>query len=70
MYLFYRWETCVREATVLGMLGFASLGPHIQLSRNFSRAYDEMIFYVLLGSAVIFIGDLISLYLRRGLAKA
>ena len=70
MYLFYRWETCVREATVLGMLGFASLGLHIQLSRNFSRAYDEMIFYVLLGSAVIFIGDLISLYLRRGLAKA
>jgi hypothetical protein len=29
-----------------------------------------MIFYVLLGSAVIFIGDLISVYLRRGLAKA
>lgn len=55
---------------MLGMLGFASLGLHIQLSRNFSRAYDEMIFYVLLGSAVIFIGDLISLYLRRGLAKA
>lgn len=69
MYLFYRWETCVREATILGMLGFASLGLHIQLARNFSRAYDEMIFYVLLGSAVIFIGDLISVYLRRSLAN-
>lgn len=70
MYLFYRWETCVREATILGMLGFASLGLHIQLARNFSRAYDEMLFYVLLGASVIFIGDLVSLYLRRYLARA
>ena len=70
MYLFYRWETCVREATILGMLGFTSLGLHIQLARNFSRAYDEMLYYVLLGAAVIFIGDLISVYLRRGLARA
>jgi phosphonate transport system permease protein len=70
MYLFYRWETCVREATILGMLGFASLGLHIQLARNFSRAYDEMFYYVLLGAAVIFIGDLISVYLRRYLASA
>jgi len=69
MYLFYRWETCVREATVLGMLGFASLGLQIQLARNFSRAYDEMLFYVLLGSAVIFIGDILSLYLRRALLQ-
>ena len=69
MYLFYRWETCVREATILGMLGFASLGLHIQLARNFSRAYDEMLFYVLLGASVIFIGDLISIYLRSTLAR-
>ena len=52
------------------MLDYASLGLHIQLSRNFSRAYDEMLFYVLLASAVIFIGDLTSVYLRRGLARA
>ena len=26
LYVFYRWETCVREATVLGMLGVVSLG--------------------------------------------
>lgn len=70
MYLFYRWETCVREATVLGMLGFASLGLHINLSRNFSRAYDEMLFYVLLGSAVIFIGDFISILIRRSLRNS
>lgn len=29
-----------------------------------------MLFHVLLGGEVIFIGDLISLYLGRGLAKA
>jgi len=69
MYLFYRWETCVREATILGMLGFASLGLHINLARNFSRAYDEMFFYVVLGVIVIFIGDFISIFLRRGLRK-
>jgi len=70
LYLFYRWETCVREATILGMLGVVSLGYHIQLARNFSRAYDEMFFYVLLGAAVIFLGDLISHVLRRALTKA
>ncbi|MGB0993614.1 MAG: PhnE/PtxC family ABC transporter permease, partial [Akkermansiaceae bacterium] len=70
MYLFYRWETCVREATVLGMLGFASLGLHIDLARNFSREYDAMLFYVLLGAAVVFIGDFISIFIRRGLRKA
>lgn len=70
MYLFYRWETCVREATILGMLGFASLGLQIHLARNFSRAYDEMLFYVLLGAAVIFIGDLASFFLRRALTKS
>ncbi|MBT8037643.1 MAG: ABC transporter permease subunit [Verrucomicrobiae bacterium] len=70
MYLFYRWETCVREATILGMLGFASLGLQIHLARHLFRAYDEMLFYVLLGAAVIFIGDLVSVFLRRALTKA
>ncbi len=70
MYLFYRWETCVREATILGMLGFASLGLQIHLARNLFRAYDAMLFYVLLGAAVIFLGDLVSFFLRRALTKA
>jgi len=70
LYLFYRWETCIREATILGMLGVVSLGYHIQLARNFYRAYDEMIFYVLLGAAVIFLGDLTSFFLRRALVKS
>lgn len=70
LYLFYRWETCVREATILGMLGGISLGYHIKIARNFSRAYDEMFFYVLLGAAVIFIGDTISFFLRRSLMRS
>ena len=70
LYLFYRWETCVREATILGMLGGISLGYHIKIVRNFSRAYDEMFFYVLLGAAVIFIGDTLSFFLRRSLMRS
>jgi len=70
MYLFYRWETCVREATVLGMLGVASLGMQIDHARNFYRAYDEMFFYVLIGAAVILIGDFISVAMRGVLRRA
>lgn len=70
MYLFYRWETCVREATVLGMLGFSTLGLHINLARNLFRTYDTMLFFVLLGAAVIFIGDFLSVYLRKILRES
>ncbi|BDS05695.1 hypothetical protein NT6N_07350 [Oceaniferula spumae] len=70
MYLFYRWETCVREATILGMLGVASLGYEIEIARNFSRSYDEMFFFVLLGAAVVFIGDFVSMALRHKLRSA
>jgi len=60
----YRWETCIREATVLGMLGIASLGFWIQdaRARNF---YDEMLFLVLLGTGLILLGELLGLVVRR-----
>lgn len=51
------------------MLGFASQGLPIQLALNFSRAYDEMLFYVLLGAAVIFVGDLVSVVWGKKLRK-
>lgn len=66
LFFFYRWETCLREATILGMLGISSLGYYISISRNWLR-YDQMLFYVLLGAAVIFAGDLLSDWLRRKL---
>jgi phosphonate transport system permease protein len=64
LFFFYRWETCVREATILGMLGISSLGYYISLARGAFR-YDRMLFFVLLGALVIFAGDLLSDWLRR-----
>tara|TARA_B100000925_G_scaffold65282_1_gene44315 strand:+ start:2005 stop:2898 length:894 start_codon:yes stop_codon:yes gene_type:complete len=65
IYFFYRWETCVKDATVLGMLGVLTLGKLIALSKGFF--WDEMFFYILLGSSVILVGDLFSTFLRRKL---
>ena len=64
LYYFYRWETCVREATVLGLLGFVSLGWYIQDARAGVR-YDEMLAFVSLGSAIILAGDFVSSRVRR-----
>ena len=64
LYFFYRYETCVREATVLGMLGVASLGYWIQDARARQR-YDEMLFYVLLGALLVLCADLASFLARR-----
>lgn len=69
LYLFYRWETCVREASVLGMLGVASLGLSISLARNFYYAYDAMFFFVTLGSCAVMAGDFLSLIARHYLRK-
>lgn len=66
LFFFYRWETCVREATILGMLGISSLGYYISISHNYLR-YDKMLFYVLLGAMVILAGDVLSDVLRRRL---
>jgi phosphonate transport system permease protein len=64
LYFFYRWETCVREATVLGMLGIPSLGFWIDDARN-RRQFDRMFFYILLGAAIVLLGDLVSALARR-----
>ena len=59
LFFLYRWETCVREATVLGMLGISSLGFWIQDARARNH-YDEMFFLILLGGTLVLIGDLLS----------
>jgi len=69
LYFFYRWETCVREATVLGMLGVLSLGSLIRDARA-SNFYDEMLFYVMLGAALVLVGDLVSALARAALRRA
>jgi phosphonate transport system permease protein len=63
LYFFYRFETCVREATVLGMLGVASLGYWIQDSRT-RQFYDEMLFFVALGAAIVLAADMVSMLAR------
>ncbi len=68
LYFFYRWETCVREATVLGMLGVASLGFWIVDARARGR-YDELLFFLLLGVALVLLGDALSSLLRSRLRK-
>ena len=63
LFFFYRWESCVREATVLGMLGISSLGYYISIQQNF-REYDDILFFTLLGAMMVVLGDLLSDVLR------
>ncbi len=65
IYFFYRWETCIKDATVLGMLGLLTLGKLIALAKGFF--WDEMFFYILLGASLILVGDLFSTFLRKKL---
>ena len=66
LFLFYRWESCIREATVLGMLGILSLGSLISDARALFY-YDEMMLWVALGAALVFVGDLTSDWVRARL---
>lgn len=69
LFFFYRWETCVREATVLGMLGVISLGWFIQDARARTN-YDEMFLLILAGSAIVLVGDLMSALAREAVRRA
>ena len=69
LYFFYRWETCVREATVLGLLGIVSLGYWIADARA-RNLYDEMFLLVLLGALLVLLGDLVSGLVRAWLRRA
>ncbi len=69
LFFFYRWETCVREATVLGMLGTISLGYWIVDARARNH-YDEMFFFVLIGAGIVLVGDLVSAVAREVVRRA
>jgi phosphonate transport system permease protein len=64
LYFFYRFETCVREATVLGMLGVVSLGYWIADARG-RQHYDEMLLFVAAGAVLVIVGDAVSMIARR-----
>jgi phosphonate transport system permease protein len=69
LYFFYRFENCVREATVLGLLGVVSLGYWIQDARAHQR-YDEMLLYVVLGAALVIGADVTSQFARAWVRRA
>jgi phosphonate transport system permease protein len=69
LYFFYRLETCVREATVLGMLGVVSLGYWIQDARA-KQFYDEVIVFVALGALLVAVADVSSALVRSALRRA
>lgn len=69
LYFFYRWETCVREATVLGMLGVVSLGYWIADART-RMQHDTFVLFVLLGALIVLAGDLVSAAARRLVREA
>jgi phosphonate transport system permease protein len=69
LYLCYRWETCVREATVLGMLGGVSLGFWVQDARARNH-HDEMALVILLGSLLVIAGDVVSVMIREVVRRA
>lgn len=64
LYFFYRFETCLREATVLGMLGIASLGALVEEARARGR-YDELVFLVAVSAGLVLGADLLSAGARR-----
>jgi phosphonate transport system permease protein len=66
LYFFYRWETCIRDATVLGILGLTSLG--FLISDASARDHnDEMLFFILLGATIVMLGDFASDMIRSKL---
>jgi len=69
LFFFYRWETCVREATVLGILGFAGLGHYIAEARG-AQFWDHLLLWTLVGSAIVLAGDFISALARRWIRHA
>ena len=69
LFFFYRWETCVREATVLGMLGMVSIGFYIQDARA-RQHYDVMFALILLSSVIVLVGDFVSAAVRGIVRKA
>lgn len=61
---FYRFETCVREATVLGMLGVVSIGYYVVEAKARFR-YDEILFLIALSAILVAAADVMSQIARR-----
>lgn len=62
----YRFETCVRESTVLGLFGVVSLGYWIADARA-RQFYDELILWIGLGALLVGLADGLSRRWRSAL---
>ncbi len=59
----------MRAATVIGLLGVVSLGYWVEEARAANR-YDEMMLLILMGAALVIVGDLVSAIARRVIRRA
>ncbi len=69
VYFFYRWETCIRETAILGILAIHTLGLHIDHAFAFFH-YDKAVFFILVNSAIVIVGDFLGSFARRTIRKA
>ena len=65
IHVFYRWEMCMRDAVIVGMIGLPTLGFWIFQDAWPKFRYDEMMFYILLSVLLIACIESISRSSRR-----
>jgi len=66
LFFFYRWESCLREATIMGVLGVVSLGYLIDEAKT-RFFYDDLLLYVVMGAGLVLFADLVSVFVRKRL---
>lgn len=69
LYFFYRFETCLRESTALGLLGIVSLGYFVEEARAHQK-YDELMLLMALAAGLFALADWLSTRARRWLETA
>lgn len=62
---FYRWETCLRDAVIVGMIGLPTLGFWIFQEAWPKFRYDEMMLYIILSLALVLAIESLSQLTRR-----
>lgn len=65
IHVFYRWETCLRDAVIVGMIGLPTLGFWIFQDAWPKFRYDEMMFYIVLSFMLISAIEGVSHFSRR-----
>lgn len=62
---FYRWESCLRDAVIVGMIGLPTLGFWIFQEAWSKFRYDEMMLYIVLSLSLVLIIETLSQSTRR-----